>query len=255
MAEIRQASTLLVEFEATDGACSVSLERNSEDAAGTFRVYHGGNDYAVYTNIPGSCIRVARNIPENVEDVVQFAVKSTAELSRVPSGGVRCDWIGLSGGNVTISGQTVRLAAVVNARVLQARYATRYDLWRLPGRWSAYSTALVVARCGDESASISMDPDDPANEVSEGESESLTFTTDTTTEEEQSYTITVVDYCTGDPIPDANVSTAYGGGTTDAEGKVEIGPIPGGKRVEVQVTVSGYKDNQTDTLNNEWFKT
>lgn len=260
--DTRQAGTLLVEFEEL-GGCSLAVERNDADAAGRFRVYHRDARYEIYSNIPGNCARVLQGVIENIDEYLDFPWSRSAELQRLPSGGVAGEWIGLSGGNVTIAGQKVGVAAPC-CGILRCTYQTTYDLWQLPEGWSNYAKALVVALCEETAASLGMEPPDEDEEAEDEASEewngedgdSVSFSlTESEAEEEQYYTLRVVDYCTGDPVEGATINTAYGGGTTDADGQIEIGPIPGGRRVDVQVTANGYQSTNSDTLNNDFFQT
>lgn len=215
--------------------------------------------------------RLGQAIPEMVEEYLEFALTATASLSRPARGDVALEWVGLNRGAFSLrEGEVVLPAPVVG--VLRARYRTTYSRWELPASARALAHVVVVAMCQEALAALGVTPE--AARLGEAGALSMAQAVDWNGDpaatrlsvapepevqpapeagEPVTYTLTVLDYCTGDPVPGATVSSAYGGGEADGQGQVTIGPMPVGARVDLRISAPGYQDSHSDTLNNDYF--
>lgn len=270
--DLRQHVLLGVQFtEPEAGDCDITVEAVEDDGYGMFRVHHTGQPYEVYTSLTSECARVGSGLTLDVEDILEFHLARSTELSRYPSGSVAYAWQGRDCGGLTIAGKTASIAkASIGACV--CTYASTYDLWQLPQGWDAVRRVAVVVLCADAVNALGFDPEQAAEDEAAGlddaetvaealddgiwsgdQGDTVAFSTaqETIDGETVTVTMTVVDYCTGDPIPGANVSTPYGGGTTNAAGEISIGPVPRGTRVSVRADAVGYSSSSEDVLLND----
>jgi len=68
-------------------------------------------------------------------------------------------------------------------------------------------------------------------------------------------TLEVRDYCTDEPIANANVNVAGNAFVTDANGYIVLGKYSPGQTLPVLITATGYHDSDVDTLNNDEITT
>ncbi|GAB7079878.1 peptidase associated/transthyretin-like domain-containing protein [Megalodesulfovibrio paquesii] len=243
----------------------VSLVEEEDFAqSGIFRCY--ADCEAVVLSSAGEPPRLlGRDIPEDVVEYLEFAFTTRAALSRPQAGPVEMAWVGRDCGEITVRrGEAVLPAPTLG--VARVSYRTRYSRWRLPVSSLALAHVLVIAVCRETLERLGYTPDTARRPESAGETAVLEWDAETSAARlalvqasaenaagQTRYVLTVVDYCTGDPVPGAQVLTTYGRGTADANGQVEIGPVPTGARVQLRVTAEGYQDTQLDSLNNEHF--
>ncbi len=90
------------------------------------------------------------------------------------------------------------------------------------------------------------------NSVS-GKTEQFSVSATTTGTAQQ--TLQVRDYCTDEPIPNANITIDGVAYTADANGYVVLGEMTTGQTLPMTITATGYHDTDVDTLNNDELNT
>lgn len=204
---------------------------------------------------PPRCL--GSRIKEDVTEYLSFGLAAKASLSKTPHGKVALSWVGKQAGATQIRGREVFTSEPV-VGVLKASYQTRYSRWELPAAALALPRVEIVAICRETLAQLALNSGQAdAGRLLEGMETSRLAVTGPEEpglhEETTTYTLTVLDYCTGDPVPGAKVLTSYGNGTADGQGQLTIGPVPVGAKVDLRVSAPGYQDSHLDALHNDYF--
>lgn len=256
-----------LQFAAPAAAVRVALEAEDDfSSTGIFRCY-ADCEAVVLASLTAPLRLLGRNIQETVTDYLEFALTARAALSRPQAGAAATRWVGKECGEIAVrGGEAVTPTPVLG--VAEVIYPTHYSRWQLPVASLSLPRVLVVAVCREELARLGFSPARLRRPGGGGGTDSLPWTehppaarltygnpASAAPSEPQPtrYVLTVVDHCTGDPVPGATVSTSFGRGVADANGQLEIGPVPPGARVQVHITAPGYQDTRLDSLNNDYF--
>ncbi|AGW12095.1 peptidase associated/transthyretin-like domain-containing protein [Megalodesulfovibrio gigas] len=263
------SQTTQLQLAADVAAPRIALVAEADfSSTGIFRCY-ADCDAVVLASLAEPLRLLGRNIPEDVTEYLDFALTARAALSSPVVGPPAASWVGKDCGEIAVRGGEVVVPGPVLG-VAKVVYRTQYSRWRLPASALSLPRVLVLAMCREALASLGFTPETvrnpergaslaiPADWSPAFAGVQLTYSNPTdesaaAAAQPTRYVLTVVDHCTGDPVPGAMVSTTYGRGQADENGQVEIGPIPSGARVELYVTAPGYQDTRLDSLNNDHF--
>lgn len=183
---------------------------------------------------------------------ISFASVNFAKLTFIPNSIVTYEWIGNDGGTPTFVNDFITVPSAVigilrctyqvlgdrlkltNANLAQDEYGVLcvviYDnikVTNTDGNITPYTTSITVAFATDDSV--------PSEDVT--------------------LEIQVVDMCTGDPVPNANVMvTGYPAGITDANGIFLLnGTVTTGQTYNLKITATDYDDSDLDFIKNDSF--
>jgi hypothetical protein len=239
--------------EARGEQTRIRLELDREySAEGHYIKVYTEAGYRMYTSA-GSCSLHTRKAVEQVEERLQFTGEAKAALSKSPHRIDGWQWVGRgSPSPLFVDGEAVLPGPGLG--ILEVQYTVLFDRWELTSDADGTLVVGVSFPSGQDgepaAAAAGQTPDgmDGADvdsvlvETGEGE---LTTTP---------YQLVVVDYCTGEVVPNARVYLAGKDmGATNSSGAVDLGRLRVGHRYGVKVTASGFFDSSSDTLSNEHF--
>jgi hypothetical protein len=149
---------------------------------------------------------------------------------------VEWEWDGKIGPNPTFSGRNITLGSNFSG-VLKCSYETWYD-----------SLAVKNSEGGDVLLVVEQD----------GNSLNMTIAFSGAAGGQRDVTLTVLDYCYGEPVPYASVKVQGPQGysaqkVADINGQVELGRLIIGGTYSLLITKAGYIDSDDDALNNDSF--
>lgn len=180
----------------------------------------------------GSITKVGTAQSRSFEQTLKFALESTKSLTHFPISAVTYEWIGDDPGVTPVFNlRKVEVSSDIVA-VLKCTYQWAGDNWSLT--FNVAGEVVVVALMDDLKASQTVD--------FSGEAEFV------------DYDLEVYDYCTDEPVVGATVFLDSSPiGSTDTNGKVQLGLLQRGTTHDIKVTKSGYIDSDVDVLRNDEF--
>ncbi len=178
------------------------------------------------------------NVLYDYTEDVTFVHSREGLLSFIPTGTVIYEWIGNDGGSPTFVNKGILLPTKIIG-ILRCTYTVLGDRLKLSDAEleDAPYSVLCVANYGTDNttATVNFDRGDVPSEVS--------------------LEISVIDMCTGDPIPDATVQVAgLPSGITDETGVYSPNSkVTTGESYGLVVSASGYTTSDVDFIKNDSF--
>jgi hypothetical protein len=200
------------------------------------KVYPGGHN-PTHNSTMGNITILATNkyetIPATGFEYLVFARDSEQSVSHIIKDIVDLRWCGYIPNVPPIFGETKISFSEEVSCVMKLIYRTTYDSWKLSGV-NVPCRVLVEA-------------------INEDEDRYGSITIDFTENEEESTDrvyLTVRDACTQQIIPNATVEINGAVYVTDANGRVDLGPLAAGT-YPIRITAENYQDSDKDRIGND----
>lgn len=237
-----------VTFQLSGG--SSILRFDLDDTLNTTKTIFYGDDkcyFRVFSDAPitvleatnGSITQHLTDQELTITDYVTFYNANTSTVSYPIKNLISTQWYGSSLGNVVYLDQTTLKSAYSGFGVLKATYTSKYDVYYLtvPNNLPDNETGKIIIYGVNDN----------------GAENHLTIDVSGTIFSDKDIIINVKDYDLDIDISAAEVFVdGVSVGFTDQFGKINLGKIAKGTH-SLKVIKTGYKDTDTDALNNDFF--
>jgi len=225
------------------GGSNVKLDVDEvEDYSGyfpgkVFNVFYSGCTAVSVVSDVGQITKLEGNVPEEKEETLQFVYEKTKSLDFHPIGTVEEIYSSMDH-SFSMDGRVVSFPVPVFG-IVKVRYTTSADKYGFDFTASEKlclndkpPAALIVFQCSDQRS---------------------TKTVSNWYCNRKTITARIVDACTGDPVPNANITVdGVDKGQADESGLITLHDMVEGDH-NIKITADGYVDSDADTLANDTF--